>query len=130
RASWTSSARDGSSTSVSRLLGPMLDSSSHRRWMPWGVAAACVLLAALAFHLRMLFDDSFIAYRYAANLARGQGLVFNPGERVEGYTCFLWVVMLSGVIAAGLDVVLWSQLLGALAALGTVAIAARLGVLL
>lgn len=31
-------------------------------------------------------DDVYITYRYAQNLARGGGLVFNPGERVFGVT--------------------------------------------
>ena len=33
-----------------------------------------------------LFDDAFVSLRYAWNLAHGQGLVWNPGERVEGFT--------------------------------------------
>jgi arabinofuranosyltransferase len=43
----------------------------------------------------LLIDDAFISFRYAQNLARGQGLVFNAGERVEGYTNFLWTVLLA-----------------------------------
>ncbi len=39
-------------------------------------------------------DDSYISYHYAENLARGDGLVFNPGERVEGYSNFLYVLMM------------------------------------
>ena len=31
-------------------------------------------------------DDVFITYRYAQNLAAGNGFVFNPGERVFGVT--------------------------------------------
>ena len=31
-------------------------------------------------------DDFFITYRYAQNLAQGNGFVFNPGERVFGTT--------------------------------------------
>ena len=31
-------------------------------------------------------DDVFITYRYAQNLAAGDGFVFNPGERVFGVT--------------------------------------------
>ena len=38
-------------------------------------------------------DDAFISFRYARHLAEGQGLTFNPGERVEGYTNFLWTVL-------------------------------------
>ncbi|MCI0329882.1 MAG: hypothetical protein L0196_02865 [candidate division Zixibacteria bacterium] len=38
-------------------------------------------------------DDAYISYRYALNLANGHGLVFNPGEKVEGYTNFLYVLV-------------------------------------
>jgi arabinofuranosyltransferase len=40
-------------------------------------------------------DDAFISFRFARNLSSGNGLVFNPGERVEGYTNFLWVVLIA-----------------------------------
>jgi len=39
----------------------------------------------------VLFDDAMISMRYAWNLAHGNGLVWNPGERVEGFTNPLWV---------------------------------------
>jgi arabinofuranosyltransferase len=41
-----------------------------------------------------LFDDAMISMRYAANWAEGHGLVWNPGERVEGYTNFAWTVIM------------------------------------
>src|SRR5580700_343547 len=31
-------------------------------------------------------DDQYMLYRYAANLARGAGLTFTAGDRVEGFT--------------------------------------------
>jgi arabinofuranosyltransferase len=40
-------------------------------------------------------DDAYISYRYARNLADGLGLVFNPGERVEGYSNLLYVLVLA-----------------------------------
>jgi hypothetical protein len=43
-------------------------------------------------------DDSFISFRYVKNFINGDGLVFNPGERVEGYTNFLWIMILSGFL--------------------------------
>ena len=43
-------------------------------------------------------DDAYISYRYARNLAAGEGLVFNPSERVEGYSNFLYVLIL-GLLA-------------------------------
>ncbi len=42
-----------------------------------------------------LGDDAFISFRYARNLCEGHGLVWNPGERVEGYTNFLWVILMA-----------------------------------
>lgn len=43
-----------------------------------------------------LADDQMISMRYADNLARGLGLVWNPGgERIEGYTNFLWVLYMA-----------------------------------
>jgi len=42
-------------------------------------------------------DDAYISYRYARNLVAGNGLVFNPGERVEGYSNFLYVLLMAAV---------------------------------
>src|SRR5512135_2995012 len=42
-----------------------------------------------------LFDDAMISMRYAWNLSHGQGLVWNPGERVEGYTNLLLTLVMS-----------------------------------
>lgn len=42
-----------------------------------------------------LIDEAFISFRYAQNWAEGYGPVFNPGERVEGYTNFLTVALLT-----------------------------------
>ncbi len=42
-----------------------------------------------------LFDDAMISMRYAWSLAHGNGLVWNPGERVEGYTNLLMVLVMT-----------------------------------
>jgi hypothetical protein len=45
-----------------------------------------------------LFDDAMVSMRYARNLARGDGLVWNPGGlRVEGFTNPLWVAYMAAV---------------------------------
>src|ERR1700726_453708 len=44
-----------------------------------------------------LVDDAYIFLRYAENLARGVGAVFNEGERVEGFSSVSWTLMLAGV---------------------------------
>ncbi len=60
--------------------------------MPW--LALLGWLAAVAW---FLCDDAFISFRYARNLLEGHGLVFNPGEYVEGYSNFLWVLELAAI---------------------------------
>jgi hypothetical protein len=62
-------------------------------------------------------EDAFISFRYAYNLAHGNGLRFNLGEQVpvEGYSNFLWVLW-SGVIEfLGGDVTFWVPLTSFLA---------------
>jgi arabinofuranosyltransferase len=46
-----------------------------------------------------LFDDEMLSMRYALHLVEGQGLVWNAGEPVEGYTNPLWTVYMAGTIA-------------------------------
>jgi len=43
-----------------------------------------------------LTDDAYIAFRYVSNSSLGLGYVWNPPpfRPVEGYTSFLWVVLL------------------------------------
>lgn len=62
-------------------------------WAPFALVAAG-LGVARAMAQAWLADDAFITFRYARHFAEGLGLVFNPGERVEGYTNFLWAVVL------------------------------------
>lgn len=81
-----------------------------------GVSVAFIVAIAafvgLSYYLSTIHDDAFISFRYAKNLVEGNGLVFNVGERVEGYTNFLWIVILSPFLAIGLDIVPVSQVLG------------------
>ena len=56
-----------------------------------------------------LFDDAMVSMRYAQNLARGAGLVWNPGEApIEGYTNPLWTLWMSVVHLLPLPVGLFS----------------------
>ena len=80
-----------------------------------GLAALCLLVSfASVIWPAWLSDDAFISFRYAQNLAQGHGLVYNLGERVEGYTNFLWTVIAAGVIRAGGDIVGFAYLAGVL----------------
>lgn len=60
---------------------------------------AILILAAVfaAVRLQFLQDDAFISFRYAENFANGLGLVWQPGDAVQGYTNFLWTLTL-GVV--------------------------------
>ncbi|MFH1277727.1 MAG: hypothetical protein ABIK65_05060 [Candidatus Eisenbacteria bacterium] len=74
-----------------------------------------VFAIALAAHVRFFHytvDDAFISLRYAENWAEGRGLVFNPGERVEGYTNFLWTALLAAGLRAGLEPVMFGKGMG------------------
>jgi len=80
---------------------------------------AVLLILTLAFALfslqtfqRFYSDDAFISLRYARNWLAGAGLAWNPGERVEGYTDFLHVLLVSGLGALGIDLVLATRLVG------------------
>jgi hypothetical protein len=80
-----------------------------------GLAALGALVAfSSALWPAWLADDAFISFRYAQNFAQGHGLVYNLGERVEGYTNFLWTVLAALVIGLGGDVAFWAYLAGVL----------------
>lgn len=76
--------------------------------------AALALIVAFAGVLwpAWVLDDAFISFRYAQNLAQGHGLVYNVGERVEGYTNFFWTLIAAAVLALGGDIVVWTHLSG------------------
>jgi arabinofuranosyltransferase len=89
-------------------------------------AALYVLALALGWNFRFVEDDAFITYRYAQNLAHGRGLVFNPGQKVEGYTNFLWTLIHALPEKAGWSTPMFSQLLGLAIFVATVAVVLRL----
>jgi hypothetical protein len=75
-----------------------------------------LLLLAEQWRVTPQVDDAYIAYRYAANLVAGHGLVFNPGERVEGFTSPLFTGLVALGIATGVDAPLVGHALGLLGA--------------
>jgi len=66
-----------------------------KKEQPWKLLILCGLFFLIGHYFMYgLIDDTFISLRYAQFYAKGDGLVFNLGERVEGYTCFLWVILI------------------------------------
>ena len=78
------------------------------------ILALFVMTLHFAFYYGWSSDDQYISYRYAKNLADGNGLVFNIGEQVEGYSNFLFVVSLAIFRLMGIDVIFISKLVGML----------------
>lgn len=64
-------------------------------------------------------DDAYIVLRYVQNFLDGHGLVFNPGERVEGYSQFLWMILISLLGYFRIDLMLASRILGTAFAFAT-----------
>ncbi|MCX5752617.1 MAG: hypothetical protein NTW97_03090, partial [Candidatus Krumholzibacteria bacterium] len=87
--------------------------------------ATLAILAAGLIAFRYVPDDTFITLRYARNVLRGEGFVFNPGERVEGYSNFLWLLIVVFAGKLGFPLVGAARTLSLLFSLGTLALVAR-----
>jgi hypothetical protein len=82
-------------------------------WISALLAGAVVAFAvSRAVRLAWLADDSFISFRYAWNLVRGHGLVYNAGEYVAGYTNLLWTLLMAAAMAVGVTPEISSKVLG------------------
>ncbi|MDP4198317.1 MAG: hypothetical protein Q8922_04635 [Bacteroidota bacterium] len=95
------------------------------------VALVGLIIAAIWVPARMHFpfDDTYITFRYAANIAHGFGIVWNPGgPHTEGYTNFLFVLLLAPFSAIGADLLIISQALCVIAVIITAIALSRLKV--
>jgi hypothetical protein len=70
---------------------------AQRRWV--AVVPYVVLLAGAFCTFGHAVDDSYITFRFAANLVHGHGPVFNVGERVEGFSSPLHMLLSALLIA-------------------------------
>lgn len=96
------------------LRGAPLSEQAH---ITLGLVLPMIVVLANAWKVRAFtVDDAYISFRYAENLANGHGLVYNIGERVEGYTNFLWTVLLALAHRLGAEVPAAAKVLGALSA--------------
>lgn len=100
---------------------------SPRLHLLFGLVLPMLLLLNNMWRVRTFtVDDAYISFRYAANLAAGHGLVYNVGEVIEGYTNFSWTVLIAAGLPLGIDPHTSSKVMGALAAMGTMAVIYRL----
>jgi hypothetical protein len=94
------------STAVSRLVAR----ATPPQWVALALAAFGAIVTFVAYR-DYVMEDAYITYRYAQNLAAGEGFVFNPGERVLGTSTPLYTLVLAVAGLLGLDIVVASGVL-------------------
>ena len=122
-------SRPVSAEPASERATPLPDDTVMRSLSRLGPAVCLAAIVALfvaqaTSYWAYVNDDAFITFRYSAQLVRGNGPYYNPGEHVEGYTNLLsmliaatamafggaeagpWVAKALGVVAGALCVVL------------------------
>lgn len=90
--------------------------------------AAFLFLVLISFPLAIiaynhLGEDAYISFRYARNFADGHGLVFNHGQREEGYSNLLWVIILAVGKIVGISFEFFSRFASLLFIAGGMAVA-------
>lgn len=85
------------------------------------VAALALLCWGLVRFSRFVHDDTFITLRYARHWIEGLGPVWNAGERVEGYTSFAMLALVSALGALGVDLLDAARAVNAAALVGLAA---------
>ena len=91
-----------------------------------GASLAMILGVAGAARMAWVCDDAFISFRYAENLVRGLGLVYNAGERVEGYSNFLWTLGTALGMRLGVDPEQWTVVWGVIFYAATIVVLCEL----
>jgi hypothetical protein len=128
--------RDSGSLTTGMAGPPQRDSVSYHGVLGSGrlqtfvwVVCGAILLAGIVSAIRLAWvcDDAFISFRYAENLSNGLGLVYNAGERVEGYSNFLWTIAMAAAVKAGLDPVRFSEGAGLVCFAATILLLLRTG---
>ena len=78
-----------------------------------GILIALALAARVAWLLytRYTSDDAFITFRYARQIALGNGFVYNLGERLDGTTSPLYALLLAAWAKIVPNIVLGSKVL-------------------
>jgi arabinofuranosyltransferase len=113
---------------VSTQEGPKRGRLPHGDW-PWVASlliVGCLVLATFALNASsrtagqggVPLDDAWIHFQFARNLARGDGLSFNPDQPTSGSTAPLWTLLLAAVYGLGGRFPPAGQVLSAISYLG------------
>jgi hypothetical protein len=99
---------------LSGLL-PFIRNGNQRVIKPILLAVYVLIVSVLLYSLfaDLTYDDPFITYRYAQNLHRGLGFVYNPNERVLSTTTPLFTLILAVLDLFGSDLPHLANLIGA-----------------
>jgi hypothetical protein len=92
------------------------------RWAPaltLSIVAAAAGAHALGF-FHCSIDDAYISLAYARNLVDGLGPVYNPGERVEGFSNPPWTFLMAAGLALGLPSLTGAKLAGLASHMATI----------
>lgn len=93
-----------------------LDDGARRHASVLALISAGFIGHYLVFTIPQPFfiEDSGISFAFARNLVEGDGLVGYPGgERVEGYSNFLWTMLIAGLYALGVPPWTAAKVMGA-----------------
>lgn len=101
----------------------MTMSTERVRWLLLGVAAIALVVHSLAYNF--VTDDAYISFVFSRNFAEHGQLSFNLGQPVEGYTNFLWTIVLGILLLAGISPEVSSRVLGTACALATLYVVFR-----
>jgi hypothetical protein len=81
------------------------------------LAVASVAMSILVVTPKPFIDDFFIGTRYAVNWIEGNGLVYNAGDPVEGFTSIVWISLITLAIKLGVSDLLATQVVNVTSAL-------------
>jgi len=104
-------------------------------WLASLLLAGCLTLGVFSLTAQRFtggqggvpLDDAWIHFQFARNLARGDGLSFNPGEPTSGSTAPLWSLLLAGLYGLGGGFPVAGQLLSGVCFLAAIAATYALG---
>ena len=104
-------------------------------WLASLLAIGCLTLGVFALTAYRFtggqggvpLDDAWIHFQFARNLARGDGLSFNPGHPTSGSTAPLWTLLLAVAYFVGGDFPVAGQLLSGACFLAALAATYALG---
>lgn len=94
-------------------------------WLRWWPVLSWLGLLYVLLSTAWVCDDAYISFRTVDNFVQGEGLVFNPGERVQAFTHPLWMLLHVPFYALTGNIYYVTIFLSLLISIGTAAVVAR-----